>query len=118
VNVGFIGLGDMGQAIVPRLLEAGRTRRVAALAHQRTPGWISDDRRAAAIWIECLSSWLKRPAAEPEITVYMGKDLPESADRKTTIEAIADLGAAMNSLAGLRARVFRNGEQLGKPFRF
>ena len=28
MNVGFIGLGDMGQAIVPRLLEAGHRVRV------------------------------------------------------------------------------------------
>jgi 2-keto-4-pentenoate hydratase len=94
-----------------------------------------------------LAGW-KKPASEPEIAVYMGKDLPASADRKTTIEAIAGLGAAIEladvdhpsadvegtlvrniyqrhlvlggcnsvhaggSLAGLRARVFRNGQQL------
>ena len=94
-----------------------------------------------------LAGW-KKPAAEPEIAVYLGKDLPAGADRKTTSEAIAGLGAAIEladvdhpsedvegtlvrniyqrhlvlggcdsahaggSLGGLRARVFRNGEQV------
>jgi 2-keto-4-pentenoate hydratase len=94
-----------------------------------------------------LAGW-KKPASEPEIAVYMAKDLQASADRKTTIAAIAGLGAAIEladvdhpsedvegtlvrniyqrhlvlggcnsahaggSLAGLRARVFRNGQQL------
>lgn len=94
-----------------------------------------------------LAGW-KKPAAEPEIAVYMGKDLAARADRKTTSEAIAGLGAAIEladvdhpsedvegtlvrniyqrhvvlsvcdftraggSLAGLRARVIRNGEEL------
>ena len=94
-----------------------------------------------------LSGW-KKPAAEPEIAVHMAKDLPASADRKTTSEAIAGLGAAIEladvdhpsedvegtlernvyqrhvvlsgcdsvhaggSLAGLRGRVIRNGEEL------
>jgi len=94
-----------------------------------------------------LDGW-KKPAAEPEIAVYLGKDLAARADRKTTSEAIAGLGAAIEladvdhpsedvegtlvrniyqrhlvlggcnfahaggSLAGLRARVFRNGQQL------
>jgi 2-keto-4-pentenoate hydratase len=37
----------------------------------------------------------KKPAAEPELTVYLGKDLPPGADRQTTINAIAGLGAAI-----------------------
>jgi 2-keto-4-pentenoate hydratase len=41
-----------------------------------------------------LDGW-KKPAAEPEIAVYMGKDLAARADRKTTSEAIAGLGAAI-----------------------
>jgi len=41
-----------------------------------------------------LSGW-KKPAAEPEIALYLGKDLPASPDRKTTSEAIAGLGAAI-----------------------
>jgi 2-keto-4-pentenoate hydratase len=37
----------------------------------------------------------KKPAAEPELAVYLGKALPSGADRKTTMEAIAGLGAAI-----------------------
>jgi 2-keto-4-pentenoate hydratase len=37
----------------------------------------------------------KKPAAEPELTVYLGKDLPSGADRKTIMQAIAGLGAAI-----------------------
>jgi len=40
------------------------------------------------------SAW-KKPAAEPELTVYIGKDLAAGADRKTTMEAVAGLGAAI-----------------------
>ncbi len=36
-----------------------------------------------------------RPAAEAELTVYLGKDLPANSDRKTTMAAIAGLGAAI-----------------------
>jgi 2-keto-4-pentenoate hydratase len=41
-----------------------------------------------------LCGW-KKPAAEPEITVYLGKDLPAGADRDTTVAAIAGLGPAI-----------------------
>ena len=37
----------------------------------------------------------KKPAAEPELTVYMGKDLAPGADRQTIKDAIAGLGAAI-----------------------
>jgi 2-keto-4-pentenoate hydratase len=37
----------------------------------------------------------KKPAAEPELTVYMSKDLTSGADRKSTMTAIAGLGAAI-----------------------
>jgi 2-keto-4-pentenoate hydratase len=37
----------------------------------------------------------KKPAAEPELTVYLAKDLPSGAGRKTTMDAIAGLGAAI-----------------------
>jgi len=37
----------------------------------------------------------KKPAAEPELAVYLGKDLAPSADRKTTMNAIAGLGPAI-----------------------
>jgi len=36
-----------------------------------------------------------RPAAEPELTVYMGKDLLADSDRETTMASIAALGAAI-----------------------
>ena len=41
-----------------------------------------------------LSGWTK-PAAEPELTVYLGKDLNSGADRRVTMGAIAGLGAAI-----------------------
>jgi len=41
-----------------------------------------------------LSGWTK-PAAEPEITVYLGKDLSAGSDRETTKAAIAGLGPAI-----------------------
>jgi 2-keto-4-pentenoate hydratase len=41
-----------------------------------------------------VSGWTK-PAAEPEITVYIGKDLPAGAGRDTTKAAIAALGPAI-----------------------
>jgi 2-keto-4-pentenoate hydratase len=41
-----------------------------------------------------VTGW-KKPAAEAEITVYMGKDLGPGGSRKTTMEAIAGLGAAI-----------------------
>ncbi len=41
-----------------------------------------------------LSNW-KKPAAEPEIAVYLGKDLPAGSDRPTAIAAIAGLGPAI-----------------------
>jgi 2-keto-4-pentenoate hydratase len=37
----------------------------------------------------------KKPAAEPELTVYLRKDLLSGADRQTTMNAIAGLGAAI-----------------------
>jgi 2-keto-4-pentenoate hydratase len=40
------------------------------------------------------SNW-KKPAAEPEIAVRLGKDLPANADRATCITAIAGLGPAI-----------------------
>jgi len=37
----------------------------------------------------------KKPAAEPELTVYLARDLASGADRKTTMDAIAGLGPAI-----------------------
>jgi 2-keto-4-pentenoate hydratase len=41
-----------------------------------------------------VGGWTK-PVAEPEVAVYMGEDLPGSADRATTAAAIAALGPAI-----------------------
>lgn len=41
-----------------------------------------------------IAGW-KKPAAEPEITVHLGKDLRAGADRDTTKTAIAGLGPAI-----------------------
>jgi 2-keto-4-pentenoate hydratase len=41
-----------------------------------------------------LSGW-KKPAAEPELTVHLGKDLPAGPDRRTAMAAIAGLGPAV-----------------------
>jgi 2-keto-4-pentenoate hydratase len=41
-----------------------------------------------------ISNWTK-PAAEPEIAVYLGKDLPANADRNTAMAAISGLGPAI-----------------------
>ena len=41
-----------------------------------------------------LANW-KKPAAEPEIAVHLGKDLPAGSDRRTAMEAIAGLGPAI-----------------------
>jgi 2-keto-4-pentenoate hydratase len=41
-----------------------------------------------------LSNWIK-PAAEPEISVHLGKNLSAGADRATTMAAIAGLGPAI-----------------------
>ncbi|HTA58818.1 MAG TPA: fumarylacetoacetate hydrolase family protein [Candidatus Baltobacteraceae bacterium] len=40
------------------------------------------------------SGW-KKPAAEPELAVYLGKDLASGDDRRATMDAIAGLGAAI-----------------------
>lgn len=100
-----------------------------------------------------ITGW-KKPAAEPEITVYMGQDLPAGAGRHATIAAIAALGAAIELadvdhpsddvegtlarniyqrhvilsecdashagglLAGLNARVFRNGAEMANTSNF
>lgn len=57
-------------------------------------GFLMADAVAASGSTISFSGW-KKPAAEPELTVYLGKDLPSGADRKTTMDAIAGLGAAI-----------------------
>jgi 2-keto-4-pentenoate hydratase len=41
-----------------------------------------------------LSNW-KKPAAEPEIAVHLGKDLPANSEHKTAMAAISGLGPAI-----------------------
>src|SRR5260370_30223764 len=41
-----------------------------------------------------LSNW-KKPAAEPEIAVLLGKNLPANSDRAATMTAISGLGPAI-----------------------
>ncbi len=64
--------------------------------HTNAPivGFLLADAVLASGSTVCLAGW-KKPAAEPEITVYMGKDLGPGADRASTIDAIAGLGAAI-----------------------
>jgi len=45
-------------------------------------------------WSLSLTSW-KKPAAEPEIAVHLGKDLAAGADRSAAMTAIAGLGPAI-----------------------
>jgi 2-keto-4-pentenoate hydratase len=70
----------------------------AALERLRTNaplvGFLMADAVVASGSTISFAGW-KKPAAEPELTVYLGKDLPPDADRKTTINAIAGLGAAI-----------------------
>jgi 2-keto-4-pentenoate hydratase len=42
----------------------------------------------------CIDGW-KKPAAEPELAVYLGRDVSARSDRKTVIESIEALGPAI-----------------------
>jgi 2-keto-4-pentenoate hydratase len=57
-------------------------------------GFLTDRALVASGSMLSLSGW-KKPAAEPEIAVHLGKDLPAGADRRTTMAAIAGLGPAI-----------------------
>jgi 2-keto-4-pentenoate hydratase len=57
-------------------------------------GFLTDRALLASGSTVSLSGWT-RPAAEPEIAVHIGKDLPGGADRATAIAAIAGLGPAI-----------------------
>jgi 2-keto-4-pentenoate hydratase len=57
-------------------------------------GFLMADAAVASGSTISLAGW-KKPAAEPELTVYLGKDLPSGADRNATMDAIAGLGAAI-----------------------
>jgi len=71
-----------------------------------------------------VAGWVK-PAAEPELTVYMGADLPPHSDRETTMGAIKALGAAIevadvdhpsDDVEGTLARdIYQRHLILGKP---
>jgi 2-keto-4-pentenoate hydratase len=70
----------------------------AALERLRTNaplvGFLMADAVVASGSTISFADW-KKPAAEPELTVYLGKDLVPGADRKTAMDAIAGLGAAI-----------------------
>jgi 2-keto-4-pentenoate hydratase len=70
----------------------------AALERLRTSaplvGFLTDRALVPSGSTLSLSSW-KKPAAEPEIAVHLGKDLPAGANRRTTMAAIAGLGPAI-----------------------
>jgi 2-keto-4-pentenoate hydratase len=57
-------------------------------------GFLTDRAVLAPGSVVSISGWTK-PAAEPEITVYLGEDLPAGADRDTAKAAIAALGPAI-----------------------
>lgn len=57
-------------------------------------GFLTDRAVVASGSMLSLSGW-KKPAAEPEIAVYLGKDLPANTDRPTAIAAISGLGPAI-----------------------
>ena len=57
-------------------------------------GFLVQDAVVASGSAISFAGW-KKPAAEPEVTVYLGKDVPPKADRKGIMSAIAGLGAAI-----------------------
>ena len=57
-------------------------------------GFLMADAVAASGSTVSFAGW-KKPAAEPELAVYMGKDLSSGADRKSAMDAIAGLGASI-----------------------
>lgn len=57
-------------------------------------GFLMKDALVASNSSLSIAGWTK-PAAEPEIAVHLGKDLPAGADRETTKAAIAGLGPAI-----------------------
>jgi 2-keto-4-pentenoate hydratase len=62
--------------------------------HEPLVGFLMADARLPSGATVSVANWTK-PAAEPELTVYLGKDLPAYSDRPTTMAAIAGLGAAI-----------------------
>jgi 2-keto-4-pentenoate hydratase len=57
-------------------------------------GFLMEDSIVPSGAVLSLEGWTK-PAAEPEVTVYMEKDLAAGADRQTAMAAIGALGAAI-----------------------
>lgn len=57
-------------------------------------GFLMADAVVASDSTISFAGW-KKPAAEPELTVYIGKDLASGDDRKETMDAIAGLGPAI-----------------------
>jgi 2-keto-4-pentenoate hydratase len=57
-------------------------------------GFLMADAVVASDSTISFAGW-KKPAAEPELAVYMGKDLVSGDDRQATMGAIAGLGAAI-----------------------
>ncbi|MDP1714492.1 MAG: fumarylacetoacetate hydrolase family protein [Anaerolineales bacterium] len=70
----------------------------AALEHLRLDapliGFLTDKTLLHSNATISIAGWTK-PAMEPEIAVYMGKDLTEASDRERTPAAIASLGPAI-----------------------
>jgi 2-keto-4-pentenoate hydratase len=62
--------------------------------HEPLVGFLMEDAVVPSGSAVGITEWTK-PAAEPELTIYLGRDLPAGADRKTTMAAIAALGAAI-----------------------
>jgi 2-keto-4-pentenoate hydratase len=57
-------------------------------------GFLMADAVVASGCTISFAGW-KKPAAEPELAVYMGKDLVSGDDRRATMDAIVGLGAAI-----------------------
>ena len=57
-------------------------------------GFLTDRAIVSSGAMLALSGW-KKPAAEPELAVYFGKDVPPGCDRQTAIAAITALGPAI-----------------------
>lgn len=62
--------------------------------HEPLVGFLMEDAVVPSSSSISVASWVK-PAAEPELTVYMGTGLPAHSDRQTTIGAIDAVGAAI-----------------------
>lgn len=70
----------------------------AAMAHLGTDapliGFLTDKTRLPSAATVAITGWTK-PTAEPEIAVYLGRDLAAGSDRETARAAIASIGPAI-----------------------